>query len=83
MIGVSRSLLMFMVGIGAASPFLSAAPPAKNAGAVFVMTNDASKNEVIAYESEPAFHWKQSNRTTHLTPAVIRFQASQSPKTEH
>lgn len=52
MIGVSRSMLMVMVGIGAASPFLSAAPLKGNAGAVYVMTNDANKNEVIAYERD-------------------------------
>jgi 6-phosphogluconolactonase len=52
MIGISRSMLMVMVGIGAASPFLSAAPLKGNAGAVYVMTNDANKNEVIAYERD-------------------------------
>jgi 6-phosphogluconolactonase len=52
MIGVTRSLLMVMVGIGAASPFLSAASPKGHPGAVFVMTNDANKNEVIAYERD-------------------------------
>jgi 6-phosphogluconolactonase (cycloisomerase 2 family) len=41
---------MIMVGIGAASPILCAAEPNNNAGAVFVMTNDAMKNEVISYE---------------------------------
>jgi len=52
MIGVSHSMLMVMVGIGAASPFLSAAPLKGDAGAVYVMTNDANKNEVIAYERD-------------------------------
>src|ERR1700761_7985279 len=46
---VTRSLLMIMVGIGAASPILSAAQSNKT-GAVFIMTNDAKKNQVIAYE---------------------------------
>ena len=52
MIGVTRSVLMVLVGIGAASPFLGAATPKGNAGAVYVMTNDANKNEVIAYERD-------------------------------
>src|SRR6202453_5482993 len=59
---VTRSLLMMMVGIGAASPILCAAQ-GNNAGAVFIMTNDATKNQVIAYEraangtlSEPVYY---------------------------
>ena len=51
-----------MVGIGAASPVLCAAQ-GNNTGAVFIMTNDAKKNQVIAYEraangtlSEPVYY---------------------------
>jgi 6-phosphogluconolactonase len=40
---------MIMVGIGASSPILCAAQSNKT-GAVFIMTNDAKKNQVIAYE---------------------------------
>jgi 6-phosphogluconolactonase len=50
MMRVARGLLMIMVGIGAASPILYAAESGNNAGAVFVMTNDAKKNQVISYE---------------------------------
>ena len=47
---VTRGLLMIMVGIGAASPVLCAAQNEAKPGAVFVMTNAADKNEVIAFE---------------------------------
>jgi hypothetical protein len=53
---------MIMVGIGAASPVLCAAQ-GNNTGAVFILTNDAKKNQVIAYEraangtlSEPVYY---------------------------
>jgi 6-phosphogluconolactonase (cycloisomerase 2 family) len=41
---------MIMVGIGAASPVLCAAQHEKTSGAVFVMTNAADKNQVLAFE---------------------------------
>jgi 6-phosphogluconolactonase len=41
---------MFAVGVGAAFPILASAQPNNASGAVFVMSNDASKNEVIAFE---------------------------------
>jgi 6-phosphogluconolactonase len=41
---------MFAVGVGAAFPTLASAQPSNAAGAVFVMTNAAEKNEVIAFE---------------------------------
>ena len=50
MIRVTRGLLMIMVGIGAASPVLCAAQPQTKSGAVFVMTNAADKNQVLAFE---------------------------------
>jgi 6-phosphogluconolactonase len=50
MLKVTRSLLMFAVGVGAACPTLASAQSTDAAGAVFVMNNDASKNEVIAFE---------------------------------
>ena len=49
MLNVTRSLLLFAVGVGAASATLASAQP-NNTGAVFVMTNAADKNEVIAFE---------------------------------
>ncbi len=50
MLKVTRSLLMFAVGVGAALPTLASAQHNNAAGAVFVMTNAANKNEVIAFE---------------------------------
>ena len=50
MLKVTRSLLMFAVGVGAAFPILASAQLNNATGAVFVMSNDASKNEVIAFE---------------------------------
>ena len=48
---VTRGLLIIIAGIGVvASPMLGIAESQRGAGAVFAMTNDASKNEVIAYE---------------------------------
>jgi 6-phosphogluconolactonase len=47
---VTRGLLMIMVGIGAASPVLYAKQPEAKPGAVFVMTNAADKNQVLAFE---------------------------------
>src|ERR1700722_3906828 len=47
---VTRGLLMIMVGIGAVSPVLCAAQHGTKAGAVFVMTNAADKNQVLAFE---------------------------------
>jgi 6-phosphogluconolactonase len=45
---VTRGLLTIMVGIAVSSPIPSLAQPEK-AGAVFVMTNAADSNQVIAY----------------------------------
>jgi 6-phosphogluconolactonase len=52
---VTRGLLMIMAGIGAASPVLCAAQPGPKqpgtkAGAVFVMTNAADKNQILTFE---------------------------------
>src|SRR5437868_11408585 len=49
-LNVTRSLLMFAVGVGAAFPTLASAQSKYVAGAVFVMANAADKNEVIAFE---------------------------------
>ena len=52
MIKVTHCLLAIMIGIGATSSVLHATEfnNRDNAGAVFVMTNDAGKNQVIAFE---------------------------------
>ena len=50
MLNVTRNLLILAVGVGAAVPTLASAQSKSATGAVFVMTNDANKNEVIAFE---------------------------------
>jgi 6-phosphogluconolactonase len=50
MLKVTRSLLMFAVGVGAAFPTLASAQSKDSVGAVFVMNNDANENDVIAFE---------------------------------
>jgi 6-phosphogluconolactonase len=50
MLKVTRSLLMFAVGVGAALPTLASAQSKDSVGAVFVMNNDANENDVIAFE---------------------------------
>jgi 6-phosphogluconolactonase len=45
----TRGLWMIAAGIGAMLPVLASAQSANGTGAVFVMTNAADKNEVIAY----------------------------------
>jgi 6-phosphogluconolactonase len=62
---VTRSLLMIVVGVGAASPILAVAKQGNDAGAVFVMTNAADKNEVIAYKraSNGALEWSSEYET--------------------
>ncbi len=52
MLKVTRSLLMFAVGVGAAFPTLASAQSKNATGAVFVMTNAANKNEIIAFERD-------------------------------
>jgi len=47
---VTRGLLIALVGIGAVSPILCAAQPSNQPGAVFVQTNAADHNKVIAFE---------------------------------
>lgn len=49
---IPRGLLVIMIGIGATSSVLHAAEVnnKNNAGAVFVMSNDAGKNQVIAFD---------------------------------
>jgi 6-phosphogluconolactonase len=53
MLRTSRILLMAVIAIGAALPTLSHAQLEKNAGAVFVMTNAAAGNEIIAFKRAP------------------------------
>lgn len=55
---LTRRLLLIAVGIGAATPIFAAAQSAtdshrSSSGAVFVMTNDATSNEVISYVRAP------------------------------
>jgi len=50
MTGTIRTLLMVMLAIGAALAARSNAEDDQSAGAVFVMTNAADRNEIIAYK---------------------------------
>ena len=50
MLRVTRGLLIALVGIGAVSPILCAAQSSNQPGAVFVQTNAADHNRVIAFE---------------------------------
>ena len=50
MFKATRNLLMLAVTVGVTSPILSFAQPASHSGAVFLMTNAAQKNEVLAYD---------------------------------
>ncbi len=50
MIATARSLLATLVGIASISSVLYGADLASREGAVFVMTNAADKNEIIAYQ---------------------------------
>jgi 6-phosphogluconolactonase len=47
---VTRGLLIALVWIGSVSPILCAAQPSNQPGAVFVQTNAADHNKVIAFE---------------------------------
>jgi 6-phosphogluconolactonase len=52
---ITRGLLVIVAGVGALSPMLAVAQvaqPANGRGAVFVMTNAADKNEIIAYSRD-------------------------------
>jgi 6-phosphogluconolactonase (cycloisomerase 2 family) len=50
MLKVTRGLLIALVGIGAVSPILCAEKPSSQSGAVFVQTNAADHNQIIAFE---------------------------------
>jgi len=50
MFKATRNRLMLAVAVGVVSPILSFAQPSSHSGAVFLMTNAADKNEVLAYE---------------------------------
>jgi len=50
MLRVTRGLLLTIVGIGAVSPILCAAQSSNQSGAVFIETNAADRNKVIAFE---------------------------------
>jgi 6-phosphogluconolactonase (cycloisomerase 2 family) len=49
MVRFIRGLFTIMAGIGVMTPMMHAAEPTSNAGTVFVMTNAADKNEIIAF----------------------------------
>jgi 6-phosphogluconolactonase (cycloisomerase 2 family) len=57
-----RGLLTIMMGVGVVSPMMYAAELTNGSGTVFVMTNNADKNEVVAYERASDGTFFESNR---------------------
>ena len=47
---IRQIVLMTTIAIGAILPTLSAAQLERNAGAIFVMTNSAASNQIIAFK---------------------------------
>src|SRR5579862_5580572 len=62
MIRAMRSVLTIMAGIGVLTPMMYAAESTTNAGTVFVMTNAANKNEVIAFNRSYDGSFNEGNR---------------------
>ncbi len=62
MIRAMRSVLTIMAGIGVLTPMMYAAESTTNAGTVFVMTNAADKNEVIAFNRSYDGSFSEGNR---------------------
>ena len=58
----TRSLWMIAAGIGAMLPVLASAQSANGTGAVFVMTNAADKNEIIAYARDASGNLADGDR---------------------
>ena len=57
-----RTLLIVMLAFAAGLPARSSAQSEEGAGAVFVMTNSASRNEVVAYKRNPDGSLQEGNR---------------------
>jgi 6-phosphogluconolactonase len=62
MFRAGRNMLALGLGIGACLPMMHAAESPNNAGTVFVMTNAADKNEVVAYTRGSDGSFFESNR---------------------
>jgi 6-phosphogluconolactonase len=62
MFRAGRNMLALSLGIGAFLPMMFAAESPNNAGTVFVMTNAADKNEVVAYTRGSDGSFFESNR---------------------
>jgi 6-phosphogluconolactonase len=62
MIRFTRGLLTIMAGIGVMTPMICAAESTSNAETVFVMTNAADKNEVIAFNRAYDGSFSEGNR---------------------
>lgn len=62
MIRFTRGLLTIMAGVGLMTPMICAAESASNAETVFVMTNAADKNEVIAFHRASDGSFSEGNR---------------------
>jgi hypothetical protein len=70
MLKVTRNLLMFAVGVGAAFPTLASAQPSNATGTVFVMTNDTNKNEAVAFERSANSTLGRKRHLRHPTAAA-------------
>jgi len=62
MVGRIRTLLIVMLAFAAGLPTRSHAQSEESTGAVFVMTNSASKNEIVAYKRNADGSLQEGNR---------------------
>ena len=62
MFRVIRGAMAMAIGLGVATPMISFAAPSNSPETVFVMTNDAAKNEVIAYKQAAYGEFFESHR---------------------
>ena len=59
-----RTLLIVMLAFAAGLPARSSAQSEEGAGAVFVMTNSASRNEIVAYKRNPDGSLQEGSRVS-------------------
>jgi 6-phosphogluconolactonase len=64
MVRVMRRLVTTVMSVGALVPMLSAGAQVRNAEAVFVMSNNADRNEVIAFQREADGSYEKSHFDT-------------------
>jgi hypothetical protein len=59
---IARGLLTFALGMSAFISVVCAQTPSKGSHVVFLMTNDANDNQVVAYESNPSGSFVEAGR---------------------